>query len=79
MLITLEFVITNNFIAFFKRILKQKRLIRIVIDECHIVLNDIEFQSITQFFNRLQLLEMFLFLLIAILSFIDMIRFIKQM
>ena len=40
MLITLKFAFIDDFTRFLRRIQQQRRLNRVVIDECHIVLND---------------------------------------
>ena len=80
MLITFEFVLIDDFFCFFNRFENQKRLNRIVIDECHVVLNDqSRFRFCLQRLRKFCRIKTSTMMLIVILSLLNEIRFLKIM
>ena len=71
---------SDDFIRFLNRIQKQKRLDRIVIDECHVVLNErYDFRSQLQELSELNRARVFIVMLTITLPLIDEERFLKKM
>ena len=79
-LVTPEFARSENFIRFMNRIRGQERLDRIVIDECHVVLNDQrDFRPRLQKLGELNRAQVPMVILTATLPPIKEQRFMKRM
>ena len=80
LLVIFEIVHRENFVRFVIRMQIRKRLNRIVIDECHVVLNDdFNFRQCLRQLRKLNRLQMSIFLLIVILSSMKKNRFLRRM
>ena len=80
MLITFEFVLIDDFFCFLNRFENQEQLNRIVIDECHVVLNDqSRFRLCLQRLRELCRVKASTMMLIVTLSSLNKIRFLKIM
>ena len=79
-LVTPESVRSEDFIRFINRIRGQERLNRIVIDECHVVLNDQQdFRPRLQKLEELNRAQVPMVMLTATLPPVEEARFMKRM